>query len=155
MVRKPKRLRDLEETDGAAMVEFALVIILLTIILLGVLQFGLMFYTKYAITCASREGARYGVLYKVDNATPPQRIPPNALDPSIETVVRNYITKLCSSVDQANVTVNISGAAYTTGNSGSELIVTVTCQNPWDLLGGFLPFLKNTSFTAETTMLCE
>lgn len=153
MVRKPKRLRDLKETDGAAMVEFALIIILLLIILLGVIQFGLMFYTKYAIACASREGARYGVLYQVDSSN--KRILPNALNPSINTVVRNYITKLCSSVDQAYVTVNISGTAYTTGTPGTQLIVRVTCQNPWDLLSGFLPFLKNKTFTAETTMLCE
>jgi len=69
------------------MVEFALVLIVLLMIVLGVIQFGLCWYTKYALACASREGARYGVLYKVDANG--NRILPNALDPSIEDVVRD------------------------------------------------------------------
>lgn len=155
MVRKAKRWQGLKETDGVAMVEFAIVITLLMIILLGVIQFGLCWYTKYALACASREGARYGTLYVPDPANPNNRLPPNMLNPSIETVVRNYMTKLCPSLSQDKMTVNVSGSGYTSGTTGADLIVNVTCQNPWDLLGGFIPALKNMTFSAETTMKCE
>ncbi|MDI6854415.1 MAG: TadE/TadG family type IV pilus assembly protein [Deltaproteobacteria bacterium] len=145
----------LRDSQGAAIVEFALVLTVLLIIVLGVIQFGLMWYTKYALACASREGARYGTIYVPDPSSSANRLAPASLNPSIEAVVRDYITKFCPSLSQDKVNVNVSGSGYTTGNAGAELIVTVTAQNPWDLLGGFIPSMKNMTFTAETIMKCE
>ncbi len=145
----------LKDSQGTAMVEFALVLIVLLMIVLGVIQFGLCWYTKYALACASREGARYGSIYVPDPSSSTNRLPPANLSPSIETVVRDYITKFSPSLSQDIVNVNISGSGYSTGNAGEDLIVTVSAQNPWDLLGGFIPSLKNMTFRSETIMKCE
>ncbi len=149
-----KQIRLVRETRGASMVEFALVLVILLLIVLGVIQFGLCWYTKYALACASREGARYGTLYKTDAAG--NRIPPCNLEPSIETVVRDYLTKLCPSLSQDKIQVPTpTGPGYATGAAGAELVVTVIAQNPWNLLGPFIPALNNLTFSAQTTMKCE
>ena len=145
--------RLLQEDRGASAVEFALVLTVLLVIVLGVIQFGLIWYTKYALACASREGARYGTLYKTNASG--DRIPPSNLTPTIESVVLDYLAKLCPSLSQDKVQVNVSGTGYTTGTAGAELIVTLTAQNPWNLLGPFIPSLNNLTLSAQTTMKCE
>ena len=49
---------------GAAAVEFAIVLPLLAAVLFGIMEFSLIMYDKALITSASREGARFGSLYK-------------------------------------------------------------------------------------------
>jgi Flp pilus assembly protein TadG len=143
--------RRIREADGAAMVEFAIALSVLLMLVLGVLEFGLIWYAKQAATNATREGARYGVIYQTDANS--NRIPPSQLSPSIESVVNNYLARvLPPGTWQVSVTNN---TAYQTGQSGADLIVTVTCTNPWDLLGGFIPPLKNLTFSAQTVMKCE
>lgn len=138
--------------EGAAMVEFALILMILLLIVMGVIQFGFMFYTKYVITCASREGARYGAIYKTDAAG--DRLAPSSYVPSIEQVVRDYVNNLVTSAND-QITVELGGDAYTTGAPGGDLIVRVRCQNPLDLLSGLVPALSNITFQAETIMKVE
>lgn len=57
------------EEDGAAVVEFALVIPLLALIVFCILDLGRAFYTVNNIVSAVREGARYGALL-VDPKSP-------------------------------------------------------------------------------------
>jgi Flp pilus assembly protein TadG len=52
--------------DGAAAVEFALLLPLLVLLLFGFIQFGLAFNTKIQATNAAREGARMAVV-GIDN----------------------------------------------------------------------------------------
>ena len=66
-------------TQGIAAVEFALLGTLLLFIFAGIIDFGHAWYLKQMITNASREGARYGVAYKVDSTA--TRVKPNALNP--------------------------------------------------------------------------
>ena len=137
--------------SGAAMVEFAILLPLLLLILLGTLQFGFMWYTQYVITAASREGAHYATVYAA-NATG-QRIPPcNLTGPTVQGVVNTYCNNTLSNTP---VTVTPSGAGWTTGASGADVTIQVTCQNPLDLLGGFIPSLSNIQLNAQTTMKCE
>jgi Flp pilus assembly protein TadG len=142
----------LKREDGATMVEFALLLMVLLLIILGIIQFGLMFYTKYVITGASREGARYGAIYRTDAAG--DRLPPASYTPTIEQVVRSYVNNLVTNADSL-VTVEVGGEAYTTGASGGDLIVRVRCQNPIDLLSGLIPALSNITFQSETIMKLE
>ena len=51
---------------GASAVEFALILPLLMLILFGIIEFSLLMYNKAMITNASREGARRGIVYRVD-----------------------------------------------------------------------------------------
>ena len=136
---------------GAAMVEFAIAIPLLLLLVLGILQFGLMWYTKYAITAASREGAHYATIFATADGV--NRTPPcNLTNPTVQDVVQNYCNNLLF-----NTPVNItpSGPGWTTGTSGNDVTIQVNCQNPWNLLGGFLPSLSNITLQAQTTMKCE
>ena len=54
--------RLMREEDGAAVVEFALVMPILALIIFGIIDFGRAFYTVNNIISAVREGARYGAI---------------------------------------------------------------------------------------------
>ncbi len=56
--------RRMRSEQGAAVVEFALVLPILLLILLGILDFSFMLYDKAVITNASREGARAGIVLR-------------------------------------------------------------------------------------------
>jgi Flp pilus assembly protein TadG len=139
--------------SGAAMVEFAIVLPVLLLIILGILQFGLLWYTKYVITAASREGAHYATVYTVDPTNNFSRVAPsNLTDPTVQGLVESYCN---NSLSNTPVTVTPGGAGWTTGATGTDVTIQVTCQNPWNLLGSFLPGLSNIQLRAETTMKCE
>jgi Flp pilus assembly protein TadG len=143
--------RRVQSTEGAATVEAAVIMGLLLIILLGVLEFGLLFTAKYALTDAAREGARYGVIYKtrIDGS----RLPPMALSPSIQQTVSSYLDSHLPADSFAVQVVNNLG--YQTGKAGEDLTVIVTYHNVWDFLGGFMPQLQNITLSSQHTMKCE
>ena len=144
--------RKLQKNDGAAMVEFAIGCSVLIMLVLGIIEFGFLWYQKQVITNASREGARYGVTYTTDS-NGARITPTNITTPyTITQVVENYCT---NRIPTGSWSTALSGAGLTTGTHGSPIIVTVTCTNQMDLLSGFIPSLRNISFTAQTTMNCE
>ena len=51
--------------EGAAAVEFAIVLPVLMLFLAGFIDFGSLFFWQHTVTNASRAGARYGVQAKV------------------------------------------------------------------------------------------
>jgi Flp pilus assembly protein TadG len=53
-----KMQRNLREEDGAAAVEFALIVGLLAILVFGLLEYGLAFWQVQNLRAAAREGAR-------------------------------------------------------------------------------------------------
>jgi len=149
---KANRRRLVQATDGMATIEAALILSLLLMILLGTLEFGLLFTAKYAITDAAREGARYGVIYTT-RSDGTGRIPPISLSPSIEQKVTGILTgHLPPGSFQVQVVDNLG---YQTGAAGKDLTVIVTYHNVWDLLGGFIPQMKNITVTSQHTMKCE
>ena len=52
----------LKSQQGAAVVEFVLVVPLLLLLLFGIVEFSLIMYNKHILTNASREGARFGIV---------------------------------------------------------------------------------------------
>lgn len=52
------------DSKGASAVEFAMILPVLVVILFGIIEFGIILYNKAVITNASREGARYGIVYR-------------------------------------------------------------------------------------------
>lgn len=58
MAMKPNRSTWLKNAQGAAVIEFALVLILLLMILAAAIEFGRVFWYYTALTKASRDGAR-------------------------------------------------------------------------------------------------
>ena len=59
---------------GVAAVEFAIVLPLLVLLIFAMIEFGLYLFNRQVITNAAREGARYGVVARVDRRTNPQII---------------------------------------------------------------------------------
>ena len=68
------RLRRLiREDDGAALVEFALIMPILALIMFGIIDFGRAFYTVNNLISAVREGSRYGAILAAPMSTTGQR----------------------------------------------------------------------------------
>jgi Flp pilus assembly pilin Flp len=59
--------------EGAAVVEFALVMPILALIIFGIIDFGRAFYTVNNIISAVREGARYGAILAAPMSTTGQQ----------------------------------------------------------------------------------
>ena len=143
---KPHILRFLGRTKGAVAVEFAIIGTLFLLLVAGVVDFGHACYMKQAITNASREGARYGITYTTNSSG--VRIAPNALNPTIANAILNTSTQNGGSgkpgyglksllPSDANPSVTLGGAGYTTGTKGSAIEVTVTATKTWFMVVGF------------------
>jgi Flp pilus assembly protein TadG len=154
------RLQRIVETDGVAAVEFAIILSVFLMMLLGVIEFGYDWYLKHALTNASRDGARYGVMYKTNSATNLQIYPkslPSGTWSTIATVVKNELNAELPSTIASTVQVTCSGAAWTSAspNPGDPLTVTVTATKDWCALGALIPSLKNMTVSVQTTMNLE
>jgi Flp pilus assembly pilin Flp len=63
----------LRNEEGAAVVEFALVMPILALVIFGIIDFGRAFYTVNNIISAVREGARYGAILSTPLSVTGQR----------------------------------------------------------------------------------
>ncbi len=130
---------------GTAAVEFALLAPIFIAVLFAIVEFGLILYTKSMLAQATREGARYGVVYCTPRRTTAE----------IQAVVQKYLNQ-CNLTSGATVTVTGAGGA-----SGSVLDVGVTYSYrffvlPADMnrfLGGKLP--TSISLNTDTRMIME
>jgi Flp pilus assembly protein TadG len=148
------RLRQLigrgRSQEGAAAVEFALILPMLVFLVLGGMDLGHRFYMQHLITNASREGARYAAKYTGDTAAP------------TSTAVSNYV-KLpppnlnYNAFNLDTLTVN---TIYTGAFPNRNATVTVTAIKHWWVLGAFhfyrfLGFTNPQTLTATTAMNVE
>ena len=133
------RLRPNKE-EGASLVEFAILAPLFVVLLFGLVEFGLAMYSKGMITNASREGARFGVVYAT----------PRKTDGEITSKVQEY---LATAGFQDDVNINVTGAQ---GTSGAPLTVSVTYPYTFQVLPNFVSgFTGAMNLTANTVMLME
>jgi Flp pilus assembly protein TadG len=118
------------------------------------MDLGHAFYMRQVVTNASREGARYGVVYQTTSTG--TRLAPSSYTPSIQThILNDYLSQTLLPAD-ANPQVTVAGAGYTTGTAGANLEVTVTAVKTWFMLDNFIPTLGNqATLTATTVMQCE
>jgi Flp pilus assembly protein TadG len=140
------------DTRGVAMVEFAIIVTLLLTIVAGIIDLGHAFYLQHIVTNASREGARYGVAYRVDPSNPNQRLLPINLN------IKDYVlnTLKYKNLLPSDADVQVLGPGATSGNYGDELDVTVTATKTWFILDNFIPILGSTkALSATTAMRCE
>ena len=136
---KAQRLQSKKE-EGAGLVEFAILAPLFVMLLFGLVEFGLALYSKGVVTNASREGARFGVVY----ATPPKT------EGEITAKVQEYLTK-SGFTDTANINI-----AWAEGTSGRSLSVTVAYPYHFQVLPNFVAgFTGSPTITANTEMLME
>ena len=132
-IRLRQLLRRGRGQEGAAAVEFAIVLPILMLLLAGFFDFGWLFYWQHSVTNASRAGARYAVQAKlVGGVSTPYT------DAEITTFVKdNYGTDLAVSVDRTGGTV-----------PGAPRSVRVTKTMQWF----FLSFLQNLGVNLPTTI---
>ncbi|MBM4283637.1 MAG: pilus assembly protein [Deltaproteobacteria bacterium] len=136
---------------GVAAVELAIIIPVFLLMLFGVLEFGHTWYIQHALTNASREGARYGIVYKNFTTPPYTRMPPQAFTPSIQEVVDGYLLQFFAAKFW-EVKILKGGSATT---AGSDLEVEVSADKAWFALGGLVPGLTTIKLKATTTMKLE
>ncbi len=165
MLRSKPLCRLAARSEGQAAVEFAIVLNLLLLLVMGMIDFGHAWFMKQIIINASREGARYGVVFKSIGDSNNTRMVPAALTPSIQNWVLQPppageygLVNLLPA--DANPTVTVGGAGYNTGTVGTDLSVTVTCQKQWLILDGIMKLFgaswDNTiTLTAVTVMRVE
>lgn len=126
--------------QGASLVEFAVLAPVFVVLLFGLVEFGLSIYSKEVIGNASREGARFGVVYTTPRKTTTE----------IRTKVQDYLTK---SGFTGTATINVTGAG---GASGTSLTVAVTYPYTFQVLPSFVSGLTGTmNLTANSVMLME
>ncbi len=129
---------------GAAAVEFAIIAPLLFTITFGIIEFGLLFYDKQVITNASREGARYGILWN------PTRPTDAEIMDRVETYTSNNLVTFGATV-LPTTTISRTGT-----DPGDALTVTVTFDYEFLLLPNFVATLSNvTKLSAVTVMRLE
>jgi Flp pilus assembly protein TadG len=131
----------LKREEGAAAIEFALLLPLLMLILFGIIEFGLVLYNQEVITNASREGARYGIVIGSPRPSTGQ----------IEGVVNIYLTN--AGLNSGNASISVAGAQ---GASGSDLTVAVVYPYNFLVLPNFAAGLSNIlNLNATTVMKLE
>jgi Flp pilus assembly protein TadG len=142
----------LETNRGASAVEFAIVLPLLVLLLFGIIELSLALYDQAMITNASREGARFGIVYRV----------PAISDTEITDVVNNYLgsnlvtfggkrSPSSSPVSGATVIVTRTGVS-----PGGDLKVRVGYTYNFLVLPKFTPGLGlGINMAAETVMRME
>ncbi len=144
----------MKNNRGVAIVEFAIVLPLLIILVFGIIEFGFIIYNKAMITNASREGARIGIVYRIDSGN--NYLPPNdaAVRPLIETRINDYLRSSLISFDPAavkTVSIEVIGTS-----PGGELKVTVNYPYKFLVIPGFISTIGPTiSLSAVTSMRLE
>ncbi|MCA1694160.1 MAG: pilus assembly protein [Actinobacteria bacterium] len=135
------RLRQGE--DGAAVVEFALVLPILMMFVFGIVEFGRGYNARIELTAAVREGARTAALFSGTCPIPPGT--QNFTD-CVTTAVRNAAPGLTSS--QIQVTPTSCPADASTGTNAS---VRATYPYRYDI-----PFVgsQQSTLTATGVMQC-
>lgn len=127
--------------DGAAAVEFALVLPLLLLLTVGMIDTGLLLHRTSLLAGASREGARAGVINTASRTS----------TRSIEETVRSFLAR--TGVAFPGVQVTVRGAG---GRPGTELSVLVQAPHRFLLLGRLVPGVPAAiTLRAHTVMTIE
>jgi Flp pilus assembly protein TadG len=118
--------------DGAAMVEFAIVLPLLMIITFGIIEFGILLYDRNVITNASREGARAGIVARI------HRLPDTGTN-SIDSTVQNYCGAYLVTFGAKNTPSTTITGYSDTAAIGSTLTVQVNYTYSFFVIPNFIP----------------
>jgi Flp pilus assembly protein TadG len=128
MVGGDVRIRS--DDDGAAAVEFALVLTLLMVLLFGIIEFGYGFYQAQSASAGVREGARRAAVGQAASCAQ----------------LRGTVTGAASGITFGTVTVALTdtNADGTAGDVGDTVAVTVPYTIDLGVLGGLIPGLPST-----------
>lgn len=131
--------------EGQALVEFALVLVILLILIMGIIDFGMAFHGLVTVNTAAREGARQGVV--LENADG------EVTTETVESAAHRVASTLPGSPE--SVTVSVNGGAGLPG-SGDELIVRVSYDySLLTPLPNFVNIRNPMTLVGEITMMRE
>jgi len=120
---------------GQALVEFALIVPILVMLVMGIVEFGRIFMTQQAVTNASREGARTGVL-------------PNSSTTDVQNMVSSYMGSAGltggTSVQCSNVGPSVAAGTPTSVTVSYTLSI---------LTGAIIPGLGDSVTITHTTVM--
>jgi Flp pilus assembly protein TadG len=142
---------------GAALVEFAIVLVLFALLLFGVIEFGLAYNDFIAVRQGTREGARLAVVDDVNNApsckiggvtvSPPSK--PASVSDATNAVICK--TKDRIGLDQTKTKVKILVASKSVG-----AYVTVCASYPLTSVTGLIaPFVNGRVLSSSVVMRLE
>jgi Flp pilus assembly protein TadG len=135
----------LKRENGAAAVEFAILLPVLMMILFGIIEFGLVLYSQEVITNASREGARAGIIMRSPRTEA-------IIESVVNDVVNTYLEG--AGLDVSKATINASAASCC--GSGEDLTVNVTYPYTFLVLPNFATSLTDMlNLNATTVMKLE
>ena len=141
------RIKRLRDECGAAVVEFAVISVLLLSLVFGIIEFGILMFDKHILTNASREGARAGIVMRI----------PHVSNSAILGKVNTYAQAHMVSFDPSStLTTTISppeSSRVGASTFGTELEVSVTYPFDFLVLSGF--GLGPITLTAKTRMRME
>lgn len=135
--------------NGAAAVEFAIILPLLVTLVFGIIEFSILFYNEAMMTNASREGARVGIVFD----------DPRVTDTEIESVVTAYcnnnLITFGAGGPSPNITISRSGPGGGI-EAGDSLTVNVNYHYDFLVLPNFISTLVGgLDLSAVTVMRME
>lgn len=142
----------LKNQDGASAVEFAIVLPLFLVLTFGIIEFGVIMYNKAILTNASREGARFAILF--------DSVVHNDVD--IANKVKAHLK--FDPIDNSSLLINLGGASAPptilvspppVHKRGDLISVTVTYPYDFMLLPNFLGLPQTLTLSGITTMRME
>jgi Flp pilus assembly protein TadG len=128
----------LAQQRGAAVVEFALLLILLLMIVAGVIEFGRTFWYYDALTKATRDGARF-----LSNARASTIV---ALDPGLQNQAKTMVVNAASLAQVPSFSAS-DVAVSCDPNCTAPIYVTVSINAYPVTIGGWIPVFVPTGTT--------
>jgi Flp pilus assembly protein TadG len=140
-----------KQNDGATMVEFAFVVILLIMVLLGVVEMSRMILVYNAIADAAKAGARYAMVHGVDRTGSGIDGPSSATSYSqVQTVAKNYAAAGLLNSNNVTVTVSYPNHSGTVAGNYPGDPVDVTVSYTYDPLVGYFSSMLNKSLASTS-----
>ena len=136
--------------EGAAAVEFAIVLPLLLVLLFGIIEFGVLLFDKAMITNASREGARRAILFQDPRPTL------GDVQSVVNAYCANHLITFAATPSPPTIATNPAMSTLTAASAGTNLTVTVTYPFRFLLIPAFVTSITcNVTLSGVTTMRVE
>lgn len=151
--------------NGTAVVEFAVILPLLVVIAFGIIEFSILLYDKAMVTNASREGARVGIVYTVDdNGDWTWFGTEDIVTATVNNYLRNNVLSRDYLINLGNPSATTATTTITTAvdpdsgrySPGGTLTVRVTYTYTFMVIPNFIVSIVNPiTLTAQTVMRFE
>jgi Flp pilus assembly protein TadG len=134
------------EQTAQAMVETAIMVLVIVLLIMGIIEFGFLFYAYIRVSNATREGARAGSLWLMyrEFTGPPDYY----YDPILCETVSEAVRSEFSAIPQSGMTITLEEGAVTCPDhslapqAGEPVTVTVTYEYPLPIFSA-VPIIRD------------